>query len=378
LKIQAYSTSSISEAIVAFAQFCRSHGLNVGVQETQDALMAATYDVLAERSILKNALRSIFCCSPEEQQNYNRLFSLYWDTNPIDLKADRKNKTVVAQQKKQAATLVMMGQGKSNANEEEAKNMSGANASERLRKTDFSKVEEIDAKLLEDLADRLFKEMALRLRRRMKNSETSGQINLRRTIRRSLSFGGEPLKLCRKDQKPKRQRLIVLLDVSGSMDKYSFFLLRFICALRQNFRQLEAFVFSTSLIKITNVLATNQLGLMLDNLAQNTNNWSSGTKIGECLETFYDNYGKRTLNGSPIVIVLSDGLDTGEPALLGSVMTKIQRKARKVVWLNPLKGMRGYEPTARGMSAALPLVDDFRSAHNLNSLLELENILASV
>jgi uncharacterized protein len=379
MKIQAYSTSSISEAIVAFAQFCRGHGLNVGVQETQDALMAATYDVLAKRPIFKNALCSIFCSSPEERLLYNRLFSLYWDTNPIDLKADRKNKTVVkGQQKNQAASLVMMGEGKSNADEEEAKNMSGANATERLRKTDFSKIEEIDAKLLEELADRLFKEMALRLRRRMKTSQTNGQINLRRTIRRSLSFGGEPLELCRKAQKPKRQRLIVLLDVSGSMDKYSFFLLRFICALKENFRQLESFVFSTSLIKITNSLETNQLNLILNNLAQNTNNWSSGTKIGECLEDFYDKYGKRTLNGSPIVIVLSDGLDTGEPALLGSVMTKIQRKARKVVWLNPLKGMRGYEPTARGMSAALPLVDDFRSAHNLDSLLELENILASV
>ncbi len=380
MKIQAYSTSSISEAIVAFAQFCRSHGLNVGVQETQDALMAATHDVLTERPILKNALRSIFCCSPEERLQYNHLFQLYWDTNPIDLKPDKKNKTVVqGQQKNQAATLVMMGEGKNNANEEqEAKNMSGANATERLRKTDFSKVEEIDAKLLEELADRLFKEMALRLRRRMKDSQTHGQINLRRTIRRSLSFGGEPLELCRKAQKPKRQRLIVLLDVSGSMDKYSFFLLRFVCALRQNFRQLESFIFSTSLVKITNALETNQLNLALNNLAQQTNHWSSGTKIGECLETFYDKYGKRTLNGSPIVIVLSDGLDTGEPALLNSVMTKIQRKARKVVWLNPLKGMRGYEPTARGMSAALPLVDDFRSAHNLDSLLELENILASV
>ena len=353
----------------------------MGVQETQDALNAARHDVLVYRPIFKNALRAIFCTSPEEQKRYDRLFSLYWDTNPIDLQPDRKNKIAVTGtlQKKNTAALVLLGQGKSNPDEEEeAKNVSGANASERLRKTDFSKIREIDARELEILADRLFKEMALRLRRRMKNRQINGQIHLQRTIRRSLSLGGEPIKLSFKGQKPKRQRLIVLLDVSGSMDKYSFFLLRFVCALRDRFRQSEAFIFSTSLVRITHLLDTKLLNLALINLAQQADNWSSGTKIGTCLETFYDSYGKQTLNGSPVVIILSDGLDTGSPALLHSVMTKIQRKARKVIWLNPLKGMQGYTPTARGMSAALPLVDDFKSAHNLESLLELETILSNV
>jgi uncharacterized protein with von Willebrand factor type A (vWA) domain len=162
------------------------------------------------------------------------------------------------------------------------------------------------------------------------------------------------------------------------MDRYSFFLLRFLFALRENFRQLEAFIFSTKLIRISGALSGNQLEYATALLTQQVDNWSSGTKIGNCLEEFNDNYGKRMLNGSPTLIILSDGLDTGEPELLGKELQKIQGRSRKLVWLNPLKGMKDYQPIQRGMKAALPSVDDFRSAHNLNSLLELENILIHV
>lgn len=378
MKQQAFATSSLTEAIVGFAQFVRSHGLNVGIAETQDALRAAQEGLLASKIGLRHALKALFCTSPEERLVFDRLFVLYWDTNPIDLRTE-KNKTSIqgAVTKKANAHVVMLGQGKSSDTELEAKSVSGANEVERLRRTDFAKVSEINARQLDAMAERLFREIALRLRRRMRESRTDGRINLRRTIRRSIHYGGEPLDLFWRAQQPKKQRLIVLLDVSGSMDKYSFFLLRFIVALRAHFRQLEAFVFSTTLIRISRALQHNRIETILDLLARQTNNWSSGTKIGDCLETFVDNYGKRTLNGSPTVLILSDGLETGNPDKLAEQMRKINRRARRVVWLNPLKGMTGYEPTARGMAAAMPSVDDFRSAHNLQSLLELETILAN-
>ncbi len=377
MKIQAFSTSSLTESVVAFAQFVRSHGLNVGIQETQDALNAANSGLLLNRLSLNYSLKAIFCTSPEDRHIYDRLFSLYWDTNPIDLR-ENKNKTTIqgAVKKKTNNTLVLMGSGKTPESFEEAKTVSGANEVERLRKTDFSKVSEVEARKLEEIAQRLFKEIALRLRRRMKESPTEGKINLRRTIRRSISYGGEPLELFRRAKKPKKQRLIILLDVSGSMDKYSFFLLRFIVALREHFRQLEAFVFSTTLVRISKAIQHNQIDSVLKLLNQQTDNWSGGTKIGECLEVFCDKYGKRILNGSPTVLILSDGLETGSVDKLAEQMQRIHRRAKKVVWLNPLKGMQGYEPIARGMVAAMPSVDEFRAAHTLNSLLELETILA--
>jgi uncharacterized protein with von Willebrand factor type A (vWA) domain len=377
-KIQAFQTSSLSEGILAFARFARSHGLNIGIQETQDALKAAEQGLLTNRSLFKNGLKALFCTSPEEGGLFEKLFLLYWDTNPIDLE-ERKGQTKLqgSVNKKANSSLVMLGVGNTPPGDEEASNVSGANEEERLKKTDLSMLSLLEADELEKIARKLFRQMAVRMRRRMKQHRRQGQINLRRTIRKSISSGGEPIELFHRLNTPKKQRLIVLLDVSGSMDKYSFFLLRFICALRENFRQLEAFVFSTSLKRITKALDTRDLSTVFRNISEHADNWSSGTRIGECLQHFSESYGKRMLNGSPVVLILSDGLDTGDAALLGSELEKIHRRAKRVVWLNPLKGSSNYAPLAKGMRAALPSVDDFKSAHNLDSLLELENILSN-
>lgn len=377
MKQQAFQTRSISESIVAFSQFARSHGFNVGIQETQEALRCAKEGLLTNRESFKYALKAIFCKSPEERLVFEKLFLLYWDTNPTDMKEPKSKVSVQGTvQKKSVASIVMLGRGKTEIPKEDGKNVSGANENERLKRTDFSKLSQMDTELLEEIAQKMFKQLALRLNRRMKESRRKGQISLRRTIRRSIGYGGEPIDLFRKSQRPKKQRLIVLLDVSGSMDKYSYFLLRFICVLRENFRQLEGFVFSTSLIRISKTLQQSRLDFILNTISEQADNWSSGTRIGECLREFNEKYGKLLLNGSPIILVLSDGLDTGDPALLGREMIKLQRRARKIIWLNPLKGMRGYAPEAGGMKAALPSVDHFHNAHTLESLLELENILA--
>lgn len=379
MKVQAYETSTITESITGFSQFVRGHGLNIGIEETELALLAAKNQLLVSRKNFKNSLKVIFCTSPEERQLFEKLFMLYWDTNPMDLQEIKNKRTLQGVTEKKAnRSLVMLGRGKMDEETAEAKNVSGANEAERLQKTDFSKIQEMDARLLEDIAAKLFKEMSVRLRRRMKESRKEGPINLRRTIRRSIGSGGEPIELYHKSKKPKKHRLIVLLDVSGSMDKYSFYLLRFVCALRENFRQAEAFVFSTSLIRITKALQHNYLEAVLSAISQKADNWSGGTKIGECLKQFNDLYGKRMLNGLPFVIILSDGLDTGTPEIVGRELQKIKRRSKKTIWLNPLKGMKGYQPIARGMKEALPLIDDFRTAHNLESLLALENILNDV
>lgn len=379
MKIQAYAASTITESIVSFSQFARTHGLNIGIQETETALLAAEKNLLADRNNFKNSLKIIFCTNPEERQLYEKLFSLYWDTNPMDLREEKNKLSVQGMVNKKAnSSLVMLGRGRTDEESAEAKKVSGANEAERLQRTDFSKINEIDARLLDEIAAKLFKEMATRLRRRMKESSREGQINLGRTIRRGIGSGGEMFDLYHRSKKPKKHRLIVLLDVSGSMDKYSFYLLRFVCALRENFRQAEAFVFSTSLIRITKSLQHNYLEAVLSAISQKAVNWSGGTKIGECLKQFNEQYGKRMLNGLPFVIILSDGLDTGSSEILGKELLKIKRRSKKTIWLNPLKGMRGYEPTARGMKEALPSIDDFRTAHNLESLLALENILNDV
>jgi uncharacterized protein with von Willebrand factor type A (vWA) domain len=379
MKQQAFSTQSITESVVAFAQFLRSHGLNTGIQETQDALLAAETGLMTERNSMKYALKALFCHSPEERLAFEKLFLLFWDTNPIDMEEDRKNQTKVQGEVKQKTnpSLVMMGFGETNESEGEAKSITGANATERLKHTDLSKLSELEATWLEAIAVKLFREMALRMRRRMKQSPNKGMINLRSTIRRNMSKGGEPIELMRRAQKPSKQRLIVLLDVSGSMDKYSFLLLRFICTLRDYFRQLEAFVFSTHLVRISKALKLTRIDDAISLIAEHADHWSSGTKIGECLEQFTGKYGKQLLNGSPTIIILSDGLDTGSPGQVKEQLMRMRQRSKRIIWLNPLKGMSGYAPEARGMKEALPHLDTFSSAHSLQSLLELENILAN-
>ncbi len=376
MKQQAYSTTNITESIVAFAQFVRSHGLNAGIQETRDALESAESGLLAHRGQFRAALKAIFCHSPDDCRLFEKLFILYWDTNPIDLE-EIKSKTSVrgVVEKKANASLVMLGKGRAEETEE-GRSISGASETERLKKTDFSSLGNRETGMLEEIARKLFRQMAVRLRRRMKDNLHGGQVNLRRTIRRSIGFGGEPFDLLRRTQRPKKPRLIVLLDVSGSMDKYSYFLLLFICALRENFRQLEAFIFSTTLIRISKALRPGSIDRVLSIISEQSDNWSGGTRIGASLQIFNEKYGRELLNGSPTIIILSDGLDTGQPALLSEELKKMNRRTRKIIWLNPLKGTRGYAPTASGMQAALPELDEFRSANNLNCLLELENLLA--
>lgn len=376
-KVQAFQTNGLSEGIVAFAQFARDHGLNVGIQETQDALQAAGFGIMTNRNHFRHALKSLFCTSPEEMKIFDQLFVLFWDTNPIDLQQRKGEVNIQGSFNKKAnASLVMLGMGNTRSEgDEEASNVSGANAAERLKKTDLSQLSIMEASALEEIAKKFCRQMAVRMRRRRKQARRSGTLQLKKTIRKSIGTGGEPIHLFYGRKTPKKQRLIVFLDISGSMDKYSFFLLRFIVALKENFRQLEAFVFSTTLKRITKGLQAQQLDKVLKNISEHTDHWSSGTRIGECLQQFNDMFGKRMLNGSPVVLILSDGLDTGDITLLGKALQHIHARSKKTIWLNPLKGMKNYQPIARGMQAALPSIDDFRSAHNLESLLELENIL---
>jgi hypothetical protein len=377
MKQQAFATQSLTESIIAFIQFVRSHGLNAGIGETQEALVAAESGLFMNRNYFRSALKAIFCHSPEESRIFEKLFLLFWDTNPTDLQ-ETKNKISVQGivNKKTNASLVMLGKGKTEETKEEGKNVSGANEAERLKRTDLSKLGESETKDLKEIARRLFQQMAIRLRRRRKDNLHEGRVNLRRTIRRSIEHGGEPLDLLFRSRQKKKPRLIVLLDVSGSMDKYSYFLLLFIWALRENFRQMEAFIFSTSLIRISKTLQLRNMEKVLSLISDQAENWSSGTRIGECLKNFNERYCKLLLNGSPTVIILSDGLETGDPGLLNSELKKMHARVKRIIWLNPLKGTKDYTPSAAGMQAAMSEVDDFCPAHNLDSLLELENILA--
>lgn len=370
--------SNVSQAILGFIHLARQHDLNVGLSESLEALRVAALGLLREKDTFFYALKSICCCSEEDTLVFDKIFTQFWKRRGTFIESKKRGKRVIKNEYKSPGTLVFMGQGQeASEDQEDARNVSGANRMARMRKTDFAKVQEIDKEYLEELALKLWKQMSLRIKKKRKNT-VKGPIDLRSTIRRNMSNGGHFLHLKRKGKKTRKNRLVILLDVSGSMDKYSFYLLRFVWALRSQFESIDAYVFSTTLLRITDLIKTNDLPTALSAMSTKVHNWSSGTQIGACLSTFNEQYAKRSLSGRSLVIVLSDGLDTGEPELLAQQLSLIKRRTRRLIWLNPLKGMEGYEPLARGMKAALPEIDIFRSAHNLNSLLELENFLIHV
>jgi uncharacterized protein len=370
----------ISNAIIGFAQFARRKGLNVGIEDTFNALKAFDMGLHEDKLSFYFALKTLFCTSKDDIPVFDDIFFAYWNIEPDNGQQETKKKVKSEKNiQKEETILTIWGKGnKDNSDGKDSKTTTGANIVEKVRKTDFAKLAEMEVDILNEIAEKLWREMLKRMKRRLKTASAKDTVDIRKTIRASLQHGGDPIALKHKGQKPKKLRLVVMLDVSGSMDKYSFFLLRFVYALQQYFERVESFIFSTHLKYITEYIYKNGLEKTLKLLSDNADNWSSGTKIGACLREFNAQYGKQMLSRSSLVIILSDGLDTGEKGIIENEIQQIRRRTKRLIWLNPLKGMENYSPEARGMKEALPYIDTFRSAHSLNSLLELEDFLMNV
>ena len=217
--------------------------------------------------------------------------------------------------------------------------------------------------------------LATRLSRRKVISKKGRTIDFRRSWRRSLAHGGEPIELMRKQQKIKKTKILLLCDVSGSMDCYAKFLIQFIYGMQQELREVEVAVFSTHLTNITGLLRRKGLAEGLNEVANVVPDWSGGTKIGESLLEFYRQFASSFSAYRSVVILISDGWDRGDADLLRRSMEMLHRHAYKLIWLNPLIGSDTYQPICRGIRTALPYVDYFLPAHNLESLAQLTKVL---
>ena len=229
-----------------------------------------------------------------------------------------------------------------------------------------------------DLAERLARAMRARLTRRERARRRGRRLDLRATIRLSVARGGEPVDLKFRRRKIKPLKLVALLDASGSMETYVSFFTRFLHAVTQVFRESEAFFFHTRLAHVSSALKERDPARALDRLALMAAGVGGGTKIGECLTAFNRRHARRLIHSRTCVMIFSDGYDTGPPELLQSALRDLRRRCKRIVWLNPLTGRDGFSPSARGMQAALPYLDLFAPAHNLESLAALEPYLARI
>ena len=193
-------------------------------------------------------------------------------------------------------------------------------------------------------------------------------LDWRQTFRRNLQYGGEMLELSHRQPKDKTRPLVLLCDVSGSMERYTRLLLHFIHTIAGDLGRVEAFLFATRLTRITRYLNYRSIDQAVNEVARAVPDWAGGTRIGEAVKTFNYSWARRTLGNGPVVLLISDGWDRGEPELLGREMSRLQRSCHRLIWLNPLLGSPNYQPLTQGIQAALPYVDDFLPVHNLNSL----------
>jgi uncharacterized protein len=216
-----------------------------------------------------------------------------------------------------------------------------------------------------------------RSRRRRPSAHRRGRPDLRRTMRRALRAGGEPIVRAFAEPSTRARRLVLICDVSGSMEPYARAMLRFAHAAVAGRQRVEAFTLGTRLTRVTRDLSTRDPDAALEAAARRVDDWSGGTRLGEGLRAFNDRWGVSGLARGAVVVILSDGWDRGDPEELGAQMTRLRRVAAKIVWVNPLKATAGYAPLARGMAAALPHVDEFVEGHSLASLEALVKVVAT-
>jgi uncharacterized protein with von Willebrand factor type A (vWA) domain len=375
------SPSDLRAAMVRFGALLRRHGLPVTLSQVTDGVRALERLDLADRGEIAMGLRSVFVSRPEDIPTFDRCFEQFWRR---DLEAERGIPGLVAmpppdegaaegtvkgrEQKRETLALETWGDEDEEGAGSEPLGVPGLSDREALAGQDFATFAPDQLDEVYRLTIQIARRLARRISRRRRPAARRGRVDLRRTLRANLSRG-DLIDLRYRRRKPRKIRLVLLCDVSGSMDLYSRFLLQFLFALQNVFGRVETFTFSTRLTRVTEHLRGRSYRQVLRRLTE-VRDWSGGTRIGESIAQFNRDWGQ-LVDRRTVVIVLSDGWDTGEPDLLALELLRIKRRAGRVIWLNPLLGNPAYEPLTRGMAAALPLVDDFAPAHNLASLRDL-------
>ena len=235
------------------------------------------------------------------------------------------------------------------------------------RVKDFAELDEEEVAQAKAMIDTLTWDVGLRKTRRWKPGD-GGALDLKRVVRRNLGAGGEPLALPTRERLSKPRPLVVICDISGSMERYARLLLHFIERIAGRLARVEAFVFATRLTRITRELGWRGSRHALPAIPRRVPDWAGGTRIGDALRTFNVHWARRIMSHGPVVLLISDGWDRGEPARLALEMGRLQRSCHRLIWLNPLLAAADYQPLTRGMQAALPFIDDFLPVHNLASL----------
>lgn len=372
----AKTESSAHKIAVAFARILRGAGLDVPLDSVIIFVNALGQLGLEDRNDVYWAAHATLIRRHEDTPIFDRAFAVFWDQRIAIDTANIERELV-------SMTLLIDDENAS-ADDTAGEPVDDENtitlrfsSVETLREKDFAEYNPAELREAEQFMSSLRlagpPKKSLRL---IKTNRHGARHDIRRTMRASLQHDGEPIERYWREPSTRLRRLVVLLDISGSMEPYARALLRFMHAAVVGRQRVEAFTFGTRLTRITKELTSRDPDKALSQTSAQVSDWSGGTRLGECLRTFNDKWGVGGMARGSIFVVLSDGWDRGDPEVLAEQMQRLNRVAYRVIWVNPLKVSPGYAPLARGMAAALPYIDDFVEGHSLEALQHLTEVIS--
>ena len=361
--------------VVTFGRVLREVGLEVGPGRVADALRGIAAVDLTRQEDVYFALRQTLVSRHDELDLFDRAFNAWFLRAPV-LPPLRTAQSPLAQEK--VGESLSDGAGGEQDEEQGDPLELGASGHELLRDKDFAEMTPDEYRRVKRLIAAIAGHRPLRASRRRRSDPRGDRLDMRRLIRSRSAPAATPSTGPYRARKDVPRKLVVLCDVSGSMDAYARALVLFLHAAVGSGPGVEAFAFGTRLSRLTAELGTRDPESALEKCTEAVTDWGSGTRIGASLKEFNDVYGKRALSRGAVVVIVSDGWERQDPELVGREMARLARAAYAVVWVNPLKGNPEYQPLAGGMRAALPYVDRFLSGHNLRSLEELAAVLAGI
>jgi len=363
--------TELSGNIVLLCRFLRKKSFNITATEESDALKAISFLPVNSEDYFREALKSVLTKSQFQHDKFNEYYHEFKEqlkkaTNS-KVKELPEEKEQPKKKNKQAQFEALKDWLNLTPSEEE-KEVSSFSDMEVLTKKNFLDLSEDEMRLMMRVLRKLVRKLAHQKSRLRKKSKRRQQLDLKQTIRTNMRKGGEIQQLVFSEKKDRKLKLVLLCDVSRSMELYSRFFIHLIYAFQNAYDKIETLVFSTALHRVSVIFDNNEFDKAFKTIAERVPHWSGGTTIGSCLRDFTKDYGNGLLDKRTIVLILSDGWDTGEPEIMKEAMKTIYKKSKKVIWLNPLAGSPDFSPEALGMKTALPYVDALASAHNLESL----------
>jgi len=376
--------------IVRFGRLLRDLGLDVNPGQIVDFVQALEQIGIERRSDFRDAARCIFVHRREAMSLFDEAFETFWrpPTSPNApetklmprLRASRR-RDLLHRLSPKAREALGMRRREPRADREERVEIQPIltySADEVLRKKDFESFTWEEIQHAKRLMASMDWHVGERLTRRCETARKGQLLDLRKTLRRSLRHGGEFISLAWRTRKTRPRPIVILCDISGSMERYSRMLLHFMHTITGGMEDVESFVFSTRLTRITRHLIHHDVDDAIHEVSKAVLDWSGGTRIGDSLKTFNYWWARRVLGRGAVVLLISDGWDRGDVDRLSKEMERLQKSCYRLIWLNPLLGSTGYEPLTQGMQAALPCVDDFLPIHNLESLEALGKKLGEI